>query len=209
MGICEVDGCGAETHSSGGRWNARPHSLAAKYCRKHLRWLETYGSLEPPKMSQGTLEFRFWKHVDKRSEDECWDWKADCSRSGYGGLWDNQRGKNISAHRLSYEIHRGPIEKGMYVIHSCDNKRCVNPKHLEQGSPKKNTNDAIDRGLRPKMPIPVKFGEQNPKSKLTIEQVRFIRTNPNMGHKEIADMYGLSPNCIRGVRIGRTWKGVE
>jgi hypothetical protein len=70
-----------------------------------------------------------------------------------------------------------------------------------------NTRDAVARGLRKK--VNRQYGEENPKSKLTLEQVRFIRANPTLGHKAIADMFGLSPNCIRGVRIGRTWRGIE
>lgn len=48
--------------------------------------------------------------------------------------------------------------------------------------------------------------EQNPRSKLTLEQAKFIKANPQMRRTELATMFGLSPNCIRGVRIGRTWK---
>ena len=206
---CEVEGCRELVYSRGGRWNARPFALSARYCRKHLRWLEQYGSLTPPKMSQGSMEFRFWKHVDKRGPDDCWNWTADVSRAGYGSLWNRDTGRNVSAHRFSYQLFYGEIQKGSFVMHSCDNKRCVNPLHLSIGDAKANTQDAINRGLRPRIAIPVASGENNPKSKLTLEQVRFIRANPLLGHKAIADMFGLSPNCIRGVRIGRTWRGIE
>lgn len=204
---CEVDGCECAVYSNGGRWSARPFALSTKYCRKHLRWLEQYGTLEPPKMAKGSLEFRFWKHVDKRGDDECWEWKADTSRAGYGSIWDRETNRNLSAHRVSYELHNGLIENGKHILHSCDNKKCVNPNHLRQGTGKENVQDAIERGQ--KKPMQALFGEQNPKSKLTLEQVRFIRANPQLGNKKIADMWGLSPNCIRGVRIGRTWNGIE
>lgn len=204
MTKCAVEGCCNETYASG----QRPKRVAVQYrlvyCRKHCQWLDKYGSLEIPKNAKGSLEFRFWKHVAKGAPAECWNWTADLSRAGYGGLWDNARRLNLSAHRFSYELHHGQIPDGMQVMHSCDNKRCVNPNHLSLGTPLQNTRDAIVRGLR--RPIPTKYGEQNPKSKLTLEQVKFIRANPQLGHKEIADMWGLSPNCIRGVRIGRTWK---
>ena len=204
--LCEVEGCNAVVESNGGRYSARPFALSTRYCRKHLRWLEETGSLDAPKFARGSKEERFWRYVDKRGEDECWNWTADCSRGGYGSMWDNDNRKNCFAHRYSYELHHGSIESGHHVMHSCDNKRCVNPKHLSQGTPARNTNDAIDRGLRPACAIPVKFGEANPKSKLTLEQVKYIREHPEMGHKQLGDMWGLSPNCIRGVRIGRTWR---
>lgn len=56
-------------------------------------------------------------------------------------------GKKAAMHRWSYEHFRGPIPDGMYVCHRCDVKRCVNPTHLEIGDARKNTADAIDRGL--------------------------------------------------------------
>ncbi len=203
---CEVPGCECAAYSNGGRWGARPNALSTKYCRKHLRWFEKYGSFDVPKYAQGSLEFNFWKHVDKAGEDDCWNWTANLCRNGYGSVWNKNTKRNISAHKFSYELHHGPVIKGNHVMHSCDNKACVNPKHLSQGSPKQNTNDAIDRGLRPRIGIPVKSGESHPNSKLTPDQVKFIKAHPELGHKQIADMWGLSPNCIRGVRIGRTWK---
>lgn len=205
---CEVDGCDKTVESSGGRWSSRPFALSTRYCRKHLRWLEQYGSLEPPKMSQGTMEFRFWKHVEKRGEIECWEWKGDLSRGGYGSIWNKETKRNVSATRFSCELHHGKPPEGAQVLHSCDNKKCVNPSHLEWGTQKQNTLDAINRGLRPACQIPVKSGEDNPKSKLTIEQVRFIKQHPEILTSELARMYGLSQNCIRGVRIGRTWKEI-
>ena len=207
--ICAIEGCNNPTYSNGGRWNSRPDTLTTKYCRKHVRWFQKYGSFDTPKYANGSLEFNFWKHVDKRGENDCWNWTANLCRGGYGSVWNRKTNRNIAAHKFSYELHYGQIIKGNHIIHSCDNKACVNPKHLSQGTPKQNTNEAIERGLRPACAIPIAYGEDNPKSKLTLEQVRFIRANPQLGHKEIADMWGLSPNCIRGVRIGRTWKNID
>jgi hypothetical protein len=204
MGICKVEGCGNETYATGERVKRVVNNDALIYCRKHCQWLQKYGSLEPPKYSQGSIEFRFWKHVEKRGEDDCWGWKGDVSRSGYGSVWHKKTNRNISAHRFSYELHHGVIAEGMQIMHSCDNKKCVNPAHLSQGTPKQNTREAVERGLR--KPIPVKTGENNPKSKLTLEQARYIKKHPEIKLSDLASMFGVSPNCIRGVRIGRTWK---
>lgn len=213
MKKCMVNGCDNQTWASGERTTkvSKPHTSI--YCRKHCLRIDKYGTLEIPEAEKkervDTLEYRFWSHTDKRSDDECWNWTADCSRAGYGGLWNSKTNNNISAHRYSYELHYGSIAKGMLVMHSCDNKKCVNPKHLRLGTVKENVQEAIERGLRPKCAIPITFGEQNPKSKLTLEQVKFIKSHPEMGLTELARMWGLSPNCIRGVRIGRTWKDVK
>jgi hypothetical protein len=204
---CEVEDCNCEVYSNGGRWNSRPFSLSARYCRKHLRWLEQYGTLDAPKMAQGSLEFRFWKHVEKRGEDECWIWVGSSKnkKSGYGSFWDNETKRSLLAHRVSYLLFVGLIPQGKLVMHSCDNQKCVNPKHLSLGTHKLNGEDKAIKGRAARNAF---FGENNPKSKLTAERVKFIREHPEIGHKQIADMWGLSPNCIRGVRIGRTWKEV-
>lgn len=205
---CEVEGCDKPVLSQGGRWGSRPFALSTKYCRKHLRWLEQYGTLDAPKSSRGPLEFRFWRSVEKRGEDDCWLWTASSknNKAGYGSIWDKEQQKNLLAHRVSYELANGPIPAGKVVMHTCDNPKCVNPRHLMLGTDKQNGEDKARKGRSARN---IFFGEQNPKSKLTLEQVRFIRQHPEMKHTELADLFGLSPNCIRGVRIGRTWKGIE
>ena len=75
---------------------------------------------------------------------ECWE--ADCSsdRDGYGQLWRD--GKHYKAHRLQWEVCFGPIPRGMFVCHSCDNPICVRPAHLFLGTPKDNTRDMLNKG---------------------------------------------------------------
>jgi Pectobacterium phage endonuclease len=203
---CEVEGCESHTETLGLRAsrNKKTSELRNRYCRKHLTWILKYGVAEPQKFSQASLTERFWRNVDKRDDAECWEWKLSSKSSfGYGSIWDNSQKKSRLVHRVSYEIAYGEIPNDKIVMHSCDNPKCVNPKHLNLGTHKLNGEDKAKKG---RSVVNKLFGEQNPKSKLTIERVQFIRAHPEIGHKEIADMWGLSPNCIRGVRIGRTWK---
>ncbi len=169
-------------------------------CEKHYQRLKNSGSING-RFAREPLEKRFWQKVEKASDDECWLWTGGVGSSGYGVIIDS--GKNRSAHRISYEINVGPIPDGLFIMHKCDNRICVNPNHLRTGTQSENIQDAFDKGRKQ---APKLSGEQNPKSKLTLEKVRFIKENPQLGHKAIADMFGLSPNAIRGVRIGRTWK---
>lgn len=83
-----------------------------------------------------------------KAENGCWEWNGH-TRYGYGFFWFN--GKDIRAHRYSYEKFVGKIPRGMFVCHKCDNKKCVNPEHLFIGTEKDNTQDSIEKNrFRPK-----------------------------------------------------------
>lgn len=89
------------------------------------------------------LADRFWIKADVRGPDECWPWIGHIHEQGYGLLWREGPGYH-KAHRLSYELHFGPVPEGRVVDHTCHNsdptclggpkclhRRCVNPRHLE------------------------------------------------------------------------------
>jgi hypothetical protein len=63
-------------------------------------------------------------------ETGCWIWQLYTDRSGYGVSWQPHLGRNLLAHRWSYEHHVGPIPDGMTVDHMCFTPSCVNPDHL-------------------------------------------------------------------------------
>lgn len=97
---------------------------------------------EVQKSVLGQAEKRFWPKVKKSSL--CWEWTGALTGRGYGQMW--MPGGKVKAHRLSWEIHRGSIPKGIYVLHDCDNPRCVNPHHLFLGTAKSNRLDAVLKG---------------------------------------------------------------
>jgi hypothetical protein len=61
---------------------------------------------------------------------KCWQWTGGISPYGYGIFCFSKHG-NFMAHRMSYEIFRGPIPKDLCLDHLCRNRSCINPDHLE------------------------------------------------------------------------------
>lgn len=99
-------------------------------------------SLEGPVSK--SIEERFWEKVRKSPEpDGCWEWTASKFRNGYGSfvVLGERR-----AHRVSWEIHNGPIPDGLWVLHKCDNPSCVRPDHLFLGDRRTNMLDCVSKG---------------------------------------------------------------
>lgn len=88
-----------------------------------------------------TLEERFFDKVKKTKT--CWVWTAGDSGTGYGRI--KVRNVSKAAHRLSWQMHKGKIPLGFYVLHTCDNRACVNPAHLYLGTQFDNMRDMSAR----------------------------------------------------------------
>jgi hypothetical protein len=82
------------------------------------------------------IEKRFWARVKKSRGQGCWTWLGQIKPQGYGAIELN--GKPMLAHRLSYMLNVGSIPEGAVIHHKCNNKGCVNPKHLDAVTPKQN-----------------------------------------------------------------------
>jgi hypothetical protein len=162
----------------------------------------------------GRAAIPFWDHVVKG--DGCWEWQGAHRGIGYGRAVVNRA--SVAAHRRAWELTYGPIPKGLYVRHRCDNPPCIRPEHLELGTQQDNINDAKRRGRRavglrhPSHLNPrLRQGENHGAHVLTETDVLNIRTLAANGFKRgdltrLAEQYGVTKTSIWGVANGRSWR---
>lgn len=137
--ICSVDSC------------ERVATLRIRgLCSMHNHRLERTGDPLGIRRTQGLLDAptiaRFRRHVPVGlPTDVCWPWIGATQSHGYGAFYYGTN-HSVRAHRLSYMVFVGPIPEGMYILHSCDNPPCVNPKHLRPGTHEDNMHDKKERG---------------------------------------------------------------
>lgn len=147
----------------------------------------------------------FWAHVRKSADpDGCWEWTGTINpTTGYGVIIINR--KSMPTHRFSYLINVGPIPDGLWVLHRCDNRRCIRTSHVFLGTCKDNMVDAQQKGRLP-------IGESHSQSKLTSEQVKEIRYLHEQEHRcytDIANEFGVSDSNICYIVNRQTWRHVK
>jgi len=108
-------------------------AIARGYCGNHYSLWRRHGD---PNISKKPPEFM---DLFDKIENGCWIWKGLKDKDVYG----RYAGKR--AHRLSFEIYKGVINKGLCVCHTCDDPSCVNPGHLFAGTNFDNTNDMLSK----------------------------------------------------------------
>lgn len=113
-------------------------------------------------------------------ESGCHEWQSTLHRTGYGKFWFN--GKQVPAHRVAYLLQVGEIPAGLWVLHRCDNRKCVNPEHLYTGTAKQNVRDKVDRcdwWGRMKTPFEI------------VEKCREMYQSGSYTQQQIADQMGI------------------
>ena len=144
-----------------------------------------------------SIETRFWEKVDKKSDNECWEWKAYLE-DGYGRFLFG--GKMERTHRVSWVLHFGNLPEDKQVLHSCDNRKCVNPNHLFLGT---NHDNVLDRNKKERQAR----GEKN-NHKLTEDQIREIRNLFFIKchtQTKIGELFKVTPQQISYIIRRESW----
>ena len=138
--------------------------------------------------------------------DECWNWTDKPVQDGYAQFGIG--GKSFRANRVSYFL-ANDVLPNKFIMHTCDNRPCVNPLHLVPGTAKDNSHDCMkkDRHCR---------GSRNGISKLNEKQVRQMRRlydkyrkRGGLVQRELAKQFGVSRVLVSDITRGKTWKHVS
>lgn len=137
--------------------------------------------------------------------DSCWIFTGEIDVYGYGVFHGYRDGVacRTKAHRWSYMHHKGPIAKGLQVLHSCDNPPCVNPDHLSTGTDLQNHIDCTSKGRQAR-------GESSGRTSITESGVVELRRMYAGGVflKDIAARFDITIASARFVALGITWKHI-
>ena len=145
------------------------------------------------------LAVRLWRRVLKTQS--CWLWTGGpFAKRHYGRLYVGD-GKSISAHHAAYILSGHTIPEGKILLHTCDNRRCVNPAHLFPGTKKQNTQDMLAKHREA-------WGERHWNHKLNADQVAAIRQSSRAGRtgRRIARAFGVSPGTVSRIIHKTLWK---
>lgn len=153
----------------------------------HVGLFKKYVDVHGPDVSEAALA----RYPELRGT-RCHLWMRARTADGYGVLYINR--KNCYAHRLALELHLNrKVER--LCLHKCDNRGCVNPEHLFEGSAKENTLDMMAK----KRDYRGKAG-----AKLSTDDNAYIRENYVKGQgmyhpgncRHLAERFGVQMQTI-------------
>jgi hypothetical protein len=128
----------------------------------------------------------------------CWEWTRTQNGVGYG------ISNRAYVHRLMAEVVGGPIPKGKFVLHRCDNPICFRPGHLFIGTHADNMRDARVKGRVPR-------GTLRPNSKLNEVDIPRIRSmcKEGVSQSRVGKMFGVSQSAIWAIVQNKKWTHIQ
>jgi hypothetical protein len=150
------------------------------------------------KISQNLIN-KFWNKVDKSGD--CWIFTDKSQKDDYGRV--NIRKQIWLAHCFAWFLVKG-FQSAHFLLHSCDNKKCVNPSHLREGTHADNAHDKVLRNRQSK-------GENHGRAKLhdcDIPEIDRLKYIVRMSEQEIASIYGVSRTVISHATLRYNWKHI-
>jgi len=162
-------------------------TYACKTCSKSF-----FRNKEASKQKFCSIECRLFGNVNKTGHSQCWEWVGATLNTGYGVM--NVNGKIILCHRISYVLANGFLDDKMFVCHSCDNPKCINPAHLFTGTQLDNMRDMARK-------------DRSGRAKLKVSDAAVIRDRLKRGDKlkTLAVEYGVSIDAIRLIKNNKTF----
>ncbi len=153
-----------------------------------------------------SLRERFTRLCSPKDKNGCILWTGGKVPKGYGtiSLGGEIADQHAYAHRVAWELARGPIPPGLHVLHKCDIPGCVAIDHLFLGTNAENVADMMSKGRGPN-------GERSGSAKLTEEKVREIRDRYAAGETDqhnLANEYGVGHANISAIVLRKTWKHI-
>lgn len=176
-------------------------SFAKGMCSMHYYRVQRTGVITARQKNGGigtTADQRFWSRVALTADDShCWEWQGGLEPDGYARVMVNR--VKYPAHRYAWLLVKG-TEPSQLLLHSCDNRRCVNPNHLREGTTKDNAQDRKERN-------PWGKGDLHPGAKLTTADVLRIRDlcETTMRLRDIANQFGVQQCTIQDIKYRRSW----
>jgi hypothetical protein len=149
-------------------------------------------------------EIRARRYFKEGLKEDCWPWTGFIGPYGYGIIekrYARNRHKKEHAHRIVFQIYKGPIPNKLMVRHTCDNRACVNPHHLILGTAQDNKNDSIERGRHA-------FGERSGMTKLTNADIKNIRSDQR-SQDAIAKVHAVGQSTISRIKRREVWGHIK
>jgi hypothetical protein len=164
------------------------------------------------KMNKENFSEKFWNRFLSNiptvefNNNKCIEWQpayVDVFSESISYPVMQYSGKKDSVHRLSFLFFNGEIPDGMFVLHSCNNRRCVNPLHLRTGTHNQNMVDMTESGRS-------LSGEQHLQSKLTEDIVKELREKRKNGYRltDLSKEYNITHSNVSAICLGKTWKHI-